>query len=207
MWETAVLHLLNRPDSKRRARERGERGFETVLIGELMTGTRKRAGFALRLKRFPTSPWGCVRVGDSGGNRELALAAALSARLGWSSGRREPPGFRSGSWPILSNSLRLSVSTLADLTGGFDWHSIFEPPSERMPSGPYIMDALGVTSEDPNESRCATRAKKNSSAGSKTVLLLLPRDSEGGLLRDSLWWCEPAFPQLAVVVDTYRTVR
>lgn len=97
-----------------------ENPFAGVVDTELLTGPRKRAGFALRPCQFPASGRGGGNDGDSGAKRGSGLAAALSICVGPIGLRREPRGFRSASRPNLSNSLTLSVSAPADLTRGSD---------------------------------------------------------------------------------------
>jgi len=109
------------------------RRFETVPHRELLTGPRKRAGFALRPGRFPASGLGGGNDGDSGAKRGSGLAAALSVCVGPIGLRREPRAFASPSRPNLSNSLTLSVSARADLTRGCDrgWNGIGTDPKPR----------------------------------------------------------------------------
>lgn len=97
-----------------------------VVDTELLTGPRKRAGFALRPSRFPASGRGGGNVGDSGVERGVASAAALSVWDRPIGLRAEPPAFASPSRPNLSNSLTLSVSAPAVLTRGSDqgWEAI-----------------------------------------------------------------------------------
>ena len=115
-----------KPGSKRRTRPRPERMSRLFAIlfcapfPELLTGPRKRVGFALRPGRFPASGRGGGNDGDSGDKRGVAMAAALSVCDGPIGLRREPLAFASPSRPSLSNSLTLSVSAPAYLTRGSD---------------------------------------------------------------------------------------
>jgi len=116
---------------ERKARAHAESGSARVALRELLTGPRKRAGFALRTKRS-SGVRRCSRqvaqrpvtLGFAPHGRQPARAAALSVWPGPSGGRRGPPGFRSDSRPNLSNSLTLSVSAPADLTRGCDRGSV-----------------------------------------------------------------------------------
>jgi len=115
-----------KPGSKGRTRPRPERMSRLYAIllrapvPEFLTGPRTRAGFALRPGWFRPSRRRDGNVGDSGVERGVALAAALSVCVGPIGVRREPQAFASPSRLNLSNSLARSVSAHAGLTRGSD---------------------------------------------------------------------------------------